>query len=141
MKFIRATHVFDSDETLVTFGIDEHGKIWLVTNTDGKAEGIETEYFGFSVNVFRELVTGLIKLAFAALRFKFTGNQFTDDPDEEYMDRVESGIWYGTGISADGVIFASNAVSAYPHMHESDGTVEGCPGCFPGIAPISEKDD
>lgn len=103
MKFIRANHVLDTDNTLVTFGIDESGKVWIVTNADGSAEGIETEYFGFSAQTFWELAHSLISLAVAAIRVKLTGSMFPPMDDES---------------------------NPYPHIHEDDGTVEGCPGCF-----------
>jgi hypothetical protein len=91
MKFIRAAHVFDEDGTMVTFGIDVNGKVWIVTNTDEKAEGIEREYFGFSVHTFTELIHALVSLAFAALRFKLTESiHFTEDePQSETIETRE----------------------------------------------------
>jgi hypothetical protein len=91
MKFIRAAHVIDEDGTMVTFGIDVDGKVWIVTNTDEKAEGIEREYFGFGVHTFTELTHALVSLAFAALRFKLTGSiHFTEDqPQSETIPARE----------------------------------------------------
>jgi hypothetical protein len=115
MKFVRAVHGFDSDGTLLTFGIDEDAKVWLVTNTDGTAEGIETEYFGFSAQVFWELIHALESLAVAGIRLQLSGDMFPpmeDTTDDE--PRIIPGAWHGTGIGPDGVVIATDAVSAYP---------------------------
>lgn len=116
MKFIRANHVLDTDNTLVTFGIDETGKVWIVTNADGSAEGIETEYFGFSAQTFWELAHSLISLAVAAIRVKLTGSMFPpmDDEDEPPVKRIEPGTWHGTETGPHGVVIHTDAVSAYP---------------------------
>lgn len=81
MKFIRASHVTVYDRKQITFGIDQNGDVWIVTNSD--KDETETDYFGLSPYQFADLIHYLVSFAFAAMRVRLTGSQYPPTkPDE-----------------------------------------------------------